>query len=101
MLDFVYLDCSNNATLSLLPGHNTCIIKVLLELIPYQLCSDPIMIRNLKSQWSGPSFWSPALGKQGGLAVFVNENSRFEVLHWQRDSTGRIISLLVKIDDAR
>ena len=38
-------------------------------------------IRDLKSQWSGPSFWSPALGKQGGVAVLVSENSRFDVLN--------------------
>jgi len=43
----VYLYCSNNATLSPLPGHNTLIIKVLLELISYQLCSDPIIIAAL------------------------------------------------------
>ena len=58
-------------------------------------------IRNLTSQWSGPSYWSPALGKQSGVAVLVKENSRFEVLNWQKDSSDRIVSLLVKVADAR
>ena len=30
----------------------------------------------------------------------VKENSRFEVLNWQKDSSGRIVTLLVKVDDA-
>ena len=58
-------------------------------------------IRKFTSQWSGPSYWSPALGKQGGVAVLVKENSPFEVLNWQKDSSGRIVSLLVKVADAR
>ena len=58
-------------------------------------------IRNFILQWSGPSYWSPALGKQGGVAVLVKEISPFEVLNWQKDSSGRIVSLLVKVADAR
>ena len=57
-------------------------------------------IRDFQSQWSGPSFWSPALGKQDGVAIFVQENSRFDILNWQKDSSGRVVSLLVKVDDA-
>ena len=57
-------------------------------------------IHNFTLQWSGPSYWSPALGKQGGFAVLVMENSCFEVLNWQNDFSGRILSLLVKVDDA-
>ena len=57
-------------------------------------------IRDFQSRWSGPSFWSPALGKQGGVAIFVQENSRFDILNRQKDSSGTIVSLLVKVDDA-
>ena len=59
-------------------------------------------ICNFTSQWSCPSYWSPALGKQGRVAVLVKENSCFKVLNWQKDSSGRIVTLLVKVkvDDA-
>ena len=57
-------------------------------------------IRDFQSRWSGPSFWSPALGKQGGVAISVQENTRFDILNRQKDSSGRIVSLLVKVDDA-
>ena len=57
-------------------------------------------ICDFQSRWSGPSFWSPALGKQGGVAIFVQENSRFDILNRQKDSSGTIVSLLVKVDDA-
>ena len=33
--------------------------------------------------------------------MFVQENSRFDNLNWQKDSPGRIVSLLVKVDDVR
>ena len=69
-------------------------------LLQETLAATEVSIRNLTLQWSGPSFWSPALGKQGGVVVLVKENSCFEVLNWQKDSSGRIVSLLVKVDDA-
>ena len=47
----------------------------------------------------GRSFWSPANGKQGGVAVLISPKCVSEVLSWKRDSLGRVISLLVKIDD--
>ena len=58
-------------------------------------------IKSLQAQWSGQSFWAPALGKQGGVAILVPENSRSEVLNWQKESTGQIISLLFKIGELR
>ena len=57
-------------------------------------------IRDFQSRWSGPSFWSPALGKQGRVAIFVLENTRFDILNRQKDSSGRIVTLFVKVDDA-
>ena len=56
-------------------------------------------IRDFQSQWSGPCFRSPAIGKQGGVAIFVQENFRFDILNWKKDSSGRVVSLLVKVDD--
>ena len=31
------------------------------------LLSSELSIRDLSSRWPGPSFWSPAFGRQGGL----------------------------------
>ena len=61
----------------------------------------------LSRLWPGRSFWSPALGRQGGggggggggLAVLFSKNCDAEVLSWRRDSDGRILSLLIKLDE--
>ena len=34
------------------------------------LVSDHRQIKTLSDRWSKPSFWSPALGKQGGVAPY-------------------------------
>ena len=47
------------------------------------------------------SFWSPALGKQGGVAILVAENTDFKCLQWKKDSSGRIVSVLTELDDTK
>lgn len=37
----------------------------------------PAAIESLTAKWGGKSFWSPALGKQGGVVTLVSENSIF------------------------
>lgn len=39
----------------------------------------PDAIERLRAKWPGKSFWSPALGKQGGAALLLSDKSRFEV----------------------
>ena len=52
------------------------------------------------NRWEGKSFWSPALGKQGGaVTVLISKNSNLEVLSWRRDSNGRVLSLLIKSEN--
>ncbi len=68
-------------------------------LIQETLCSNSDTIAGLSSRWRGASFWSPAIGKQGGVAVLVNENVRGEVLSCRKDTEGRILSLLVSVDN--
>ena len=58
------------------------------------LAACPAAIDVLNTKWSGKSFWSPALGKQGGVAILVSANTYFEIRQWKKDSFGRIISLL-------
>ena len=62
------------------------------------LVSDSL-ISTFRSKWKGSSFWSPALGKQGGTVILVPENSDFEIKKWQRDSSGRIVSILASLGD--
>ena len=65
------------------------------------LATNPDVINNLRSKWRGPSFWSPAIGKQGGVALLVKENSCFEVKQWKKDFSGRIVSALATFNDVR
>ena len=67
-------------------------------LIQETLCADNA-ITGLSSRWRGPTFWSPAIGKQGGVAVLVNENFQGKILSWRKDIDGRIVSLLIDIDN--
>ena len=55
------------------------------------------LISTFRSKWKGSSFSSPALGKQGGTAILVRENSDFEIKKWQRDSSGRIVSIVASL----
>ena len=52
-------------------------------------------IQSLSSQWDGRSFWSPALGRQGGVAVLFSRSFLGEITSWKRDSEGRVVSVLV------
>lgn len=58
------------------------------------LVTHDTVIADLRKKWPGKSFWSPALGKQGGVTVLVAEQTDFEIRQWKKDSSGRIISLL-------
>ena len=65
------------------------------------LAARPAAIDSLRAKWRGKSFWSPALGKQGGVAILVSENTNFELSQWMRDSSGRIVSVLARLGDQR
>ena len=55
----------------------------------------------LSSRWPGPSFWSPAIGRQGGVAILINDNFNGRVLSWRKDSCGRVLSLLIELSELR
>lgn len=61
------------------------------------MVSDPLIFRSIASRWHGPCFWSPAIGRRGGVFVFISEVCDATVISWRKDSDGRILSLLVKI----
>jgi len=63
------------------------------------LAARPDIVASLRSKWSGKSFWSPALGKQGGVAILVSPKTQFEVLQWKKDTSGRVLSLLARLGE--
>ena len=56
-------------------------------------------INSLSRRWHGRSFWSPAIGRQGGVATLISPNCSADVVSWKKDSFGRIVSILIRIDD--
>lgn len=70
-------------------------------LVQEMLLSCEKSINDSASCWAGPSFWSPAVGKQGGIAILINENSDVNVISWLKDSCGHVLSLLVEIANIR
>ena len=57
------------------------------------------LISAFHSKWKGPSFCSPALGKQGGTVILLPENSDFEIKKWQRHSSGGIVNILAGLGE--
>lgn len=58
--------------------------------------SDDSVSRAFSSEWGGPSFWAPALGKSSGVAILCSESYASNVSVWQRDVSRRVLSLTVK-----
>ena len=65
------------------------------------MISDQKLIASLSSRWRGKSFWSPAIGKQGGVLVLISDRVDCEVVSWKRESSGRLISLLVALNNSK
>ena len=63
------------------------------------MISDPSVQLRLSSDWPGPSFWAPAVGRRAGVVILASEAFRDRVSVWQRDIDGRFLSLLINIDD--
>ena len=54
-------------------------------------------IMSFSADWSGPSYWAPAVGRRGGVAILCSNDYRNAISVWQKDSSGRILSLLVSL----
>ena len=61
------------------------------------LVSSDVNIKALSRRWLHRSFWSPAIGKQGGVAILILPKCSDDIVSWKKDSNGRIISILVRI----
>jgi len=57
--------------------------------------SNEINIKSLSARWGGRSFWSPSLGRQGGVAVLFSSSFSGDIGTWEKDSEGRIVSVLI------
>ena len=60
-----------------------------------QISSD-VTIKSVSRRWLGRSFWAPAIGRQGGVVTLISPKD--EIVSWKKDSFGRIISILIRID---
>ena len=58
-------------------------------------------IAKFREKWPGESFWSPALGKQGGVAILLSKNFQSSVSQWKKDTSGRILSILLRLGEQR
>ena len=62
------------------------------------MISDDSVSRAFSSEWRGPSFWAPALGRSGGVAILCSEAYAGNVSVWQRDvSVGARFDIKVMI----
>ena len=58
--------------------------------------SDDSVSCAFSSEWTVPSFWVPALGRSGVVAILCSESYASNVSVRQRDVSGRVLSLTVK-----
>ena len=65
------------------------------------MISNESKIASLSASWRGPSFWAPAVGRRGGVAILCSQDFSDQVSVWQKDSNGRIVSLLVQCDSVK
>lgn len=70
-------------------------------LVQETLISDISFFRVLSAQWPGPSYWSPALGRQGGVFILISENFNRKVVSWNKDTGGRVVSLLLDLGNTQ
>ena len=61
--------------------------------------SDPDVFRSFADKWQGSCFWSPASGRQGSVITCLSDSFDFEVINWKRDTSGRIVSVALKIGE--
>ena len=55
-------------------------------------------IAPFSASWSGPSFWASAVGTRGGVTILCSNDYSSAISVWQKDSSGRILSVLVSLE---
>jgi len=62
------------------------------------MISDDLFQSALAREWNGPSYWSPATGRSGGVPILCSPYQHHNISVWQKDVRGRLISLLLTIN---
>ena len=52
------------------------------------MISDYDSLKTLSKKWKGPRYWSPALGRRGGVAILCSPRQREHISVWQKDAGG-------------
>ena len=65
------------------------------------MVSDELSQAALAREWNGPSYWSPAIGRRGGVAILCSPYQCDNISVWQKDAGGRLVSLLLSINGIR
>ena len=61
--------------------------------------SNPSFFRCFAEKWRGSCFWSPALGQQGGVMTCFSDSFDYEFVQWKRDTSGRVVSVAIKVNN--
>ena len=69
-------------------------------LIQETLVSSDQNLKIFSRRWLGRSYWNPAIGRQGGVAVLVSPKCMDEIVSWKKDSNGHVLSILIRVDGA-
>lgn len=69
--------------------------------IQQTMVSDPGSQEALAKRWNGPSFWAPALGRRGRVAILCSPRQSDNVSVWQKDTRGRLISILISLQNLK
>ena len=63
--------------------------------------SDPSFFESFAEKWRGSCVWSPALGKQDGVITCLSDSFDYEVIQWKKDTSGRVFSVAIKVNNYR
>ena len=61
--------------------------------------SDSSVFRSFAKKWRRSCFWSSAFGKQGGVLTCLSDSFDYEVVQWKRDTSGRVVSVVIKVNN--
>lgn len=65
------------------------------------MVSDVDTLNALSKRWNGPCFWSPVIGRRGGVVILGSPRQPDNVTLWQKDAVGRLVSLLITFENVR
>ena len=61
-------------------------------------CYSKFVANSWEKQWGGTCFWSFGSNRSRGVGIWIREGLNFTTLNYNRDSEGRIVSILIKIN---